>query len=678
MSVQTGPTLVRDGLVFFLDAANHRSYVSGSTQWIDLIGDNNAALTTGTGYDPGNAGSITFDGVDDYVQLSEKLFAGAEDFSIAITFKNTNKNYTFYGGPLYAEWTTGGGTDNNAIISLSQGNSAASSTPYNIRFTCQINNTFYVISSNRVAQLNKITHITVTRSGTDVKLYFNGQLDASGSIAADPIDDRTNNPLIGNAGFGADYKGSIYNIYKYNRSLTAAEVATNYNSLREKINIPPPRPRPEFIMLVKTDNAGISDQFTIPTTGTGYNYTVDWGDGNTDTGVTGGITHTYAIAGTYTVKISGAFPRIYFIGGSGDRLKLLEVQNWGNIAWSNMSYAFYNCSNMDVTAQDTPDLSGVTTITNMFYGCSSLVGNSSFNNWNTKSVTSTSSTFQNCTLFNQPLNNWNTSNVTNMSYTFAGAPNFTGDISTWDVSNVTNISYMFRDASNFNSNISSWDVSSVGGTNMQAMFNGAASFNQPIGSWNVSGVTSMNSVFRGATRFNQDIGAWDISNATDLIRMFFQATAFNNGGSNSINNWNTSAVTNLTATFREASNFNQDISSWDVSNVTNMFECFGHVNVTPNSFNQNLSAWQLRTAGVNLRTIFYRSSMSTANYTDTIVAWANQVFTNGGPLSVDMSLQGSRVYDTSRSGGANFATAGDARTYLTTTAGWTISGDSVI
>jgi hypothetical protein len=36
------------------------------------------------------------------------------------------------------------------------------------------------------------------------------------------------------------------------------------------------------------------------------------------------------------------------------------------------------------------------------------------------------------------------------------------------------------------------------------------------------------------------------------------------------------------------------------------------------------------------------------------------------------------IYDTSRSGGANFATAGDARTYLTTTAGWTISGDSVI
>ena len=55
--------------------------------------------------------------------------------------------------------------------------------------------------------------------------------------------------------------------------------------------------QPEFIMLVKTDNAGTSasNQFTIPTTVATYNYDVDWGDGTTDTGVTGVITHTFAV-----------------------------------------------------------------------------------------------------------------------------------------------------------------------------------------------------------------------------------------------------------------------------------------------------------------------------------------------------------------------------------------------
>lgn len=35
------------------------------------------------------------------------------------------------------------------------------------------------------------------------------------------------------------------------------------------------------------------------------------------------------------------------------------------------------------------------------------------------------------------------------------------------------------------------------------------------------------------------------------------------------------------------SNFNQDISSWNVSNVTNMFAMFSFLT----SFNQNLSSW---------------------------------------------------------------------------------------
>jgi surface protein len=42
--------------------------------------------------------------------------------------------------------------------------------------------------------------------------------------------------------------------------------------------------------------------------------------------------------------------------------------------------------------------------------------------------------------------------------------------------------------------------------------------------------------------FNQDISSWDVSN-----------------------------VTNMNYMFASGSSFNQDISSWDVSNVTNMF-----------------------------------------------------------------------------------------------------------
>jgi surface protein len=308
---------------------------------------------------------------------------------------------------------------------------------------------------------------------------------------------------------------------------------------------------PDFTILVKTDNAGTSasNQFTISVLATSpNNYDVDWGDGNTDLGVTTDITHTYASAGTYTIKISNECYILFNNGG--DKLKLLEIQNWGNFGgagWPGLTNRFWGCSNMDITATDSfISTSGVQT-NQAFYNCTNLIGNSSMN--------------------------------------------------TWDVSVM---SEHFR-------------------------------------------------TFRECTNFNQDISNWDVSNATTLSQMLNRCT-----------------------------NFNQDISSWDVSNVTSFQGMFSFAS----SFDQNLGSWNLRTAGINLQAIFNNSGMSAANYTDTIVSWANYVFVNGGPLNTNMSTQGSMTFDTSRSGGANFANAGAARTYLTTAtptgAGWTISGDTVI
>jgi hypothetical protein len=47
-------------------------------------------------------------------------------------------------------------------------------------------------------------------------------------------------------------------------------------------------------------------------------------------------------------------------GGAGDRLKLLDISQWGNIAWTSMANAFQGCSNLTISAVDAPNLSGVT------------------------------------------------------------------------------------------------------------------------------------------------------------------------------------------------------------------------------------------------------------------------------------------------------------------------------
>jgi len=113
--------------------------------------------------------------------------------------------------------------------------------------------------------------------------------------------------------------------------------------------------------------------------------------------------------------------------------------------------------------------------------------------------------------------------------------------------------------------ISNWDVSNI--TDMQDLFPNNTDFNDDISSWDVSNVVNMKEMFDNAKQFDQDISSWDVSKVTDMYRMFRGASKFNNGQETGIGSWNTSQVTNIKEMFKNASSFDQDISSWDVSNV---------------------------------------------------------------------------------------------------------------
>ncbi|BFP42030.1 hypothetical protein FGF1_28750 [Flavobacteriaceae bacterium GF1] len=222
----------------------------------------------------------------------------------------------------------------------------------------------------------------------------------------------------------------------------------------------------EFITTWETTTA--NESITIPTTGNGYSYSVDWGDGTTTGGYTGNAEHTYGSIGTYTVKISGNFPRIYF-NDTGDKLKLKEINQWGDIAWESMERAFWGCSNMEVKASDAPDLSSVESISIMFFDCTSLTGDASFSNWNwdTSNVIHMVSTFRNATAFNGDVSSWNTSNVVNMVGTFWGASTFNQNIGSWDTSKADNMISVLRDASSFDQNLGAWNLGNLNtGTSM--------------------------------------------------------------------------------------------------------------------------------------------------------------------------------------------------------------------
>jgi surface protein len=96
-------------------------------------------------------------------------------------------------------------------------------------------------------------------------------------------------------------------------------------------------------------------------------------------------------------------------------------------------------------------------------------------------------------------------------------------------------------------------------------------------------VTDMNGLFINTNTFNQDISTWDVSNVTNMSGMFAN-TAFNQD----ISNWDVSSVTDMVYMFNNAYAFNQDIGNWDVSNVTNMSAMFANTD-----FYQDISNWDV-------------------------------------------------------------------------------------
>jgi|LSQX01.1.fsa_nt_gb surface protein len=325
---------------------------------------------------------------------------------------------------------------------------------------------------------------------------------------------------------------------------------------------------------------------TIPTVGSGYNYNIDFGDGNVYTNVTGSISHSYTQPGCYYVSITGDFPRIYF-NDTGDKNKIIEIVQWGDIEWQSMEKAFSGCSNLRVYATDSPDLSLTTNMSYMFENASLF--NQDINHWDVSGITNMKGLFNGAEIYNMPLNNWDVSSVTNMSEMFREAYEFNRPLNNWNVSNVTNMHAMFYKffsfdtTYSFNQDINNWDVSKV--TDMSYMFYGSRFFNKPLNNWDVSSVTNMEGMFLNATFFNQSLDNWDVSNVTNMSHMFYGLWSFNQP----LNTWDVSSVENMNGMFRSTFYFNQPLNDWDVSNVTNLGSMFRDTN----SFNQPLNDWDI-------------------------------------------------------------------------------------
>jgi len=215
--------IVTDGLVFYVDAGNGKSYdgVSGGTTWTDLAGSDDGTLTNGPTYNSANGGSIVFDGTNDYVgSINLGITFSDITFSCWVKRIGTQGDYT---GLMISD-----GTNSNSGIGIMATGKI---------WTFWGNNLWDHDSNLSIADQTWTMVTVVFNSGT-VNFYKNdnSETPSTGTPTTYSGTSAFPNLQIGkDRGFSSRIlNGNIACASIYNRALSSSEITQNYNALKNR------------------------------------------------------------------------------------------------------------------------------------------------------------------------------------------------------------------------------------------------------------------------------------------------------------------------------------------------------------------------------------------------------------------------------------------------------------
>jgi len=223
MSYSFGKSIVTDGLVFYVDAGNDNSYPGTGTTWFDLIGSNDGTFSASPTTNSDNGGSIVFDGVGDYVSLSNLNPTSNSSFTYSLWVRPTSNSSD---GALIGNWSVsfmtyydvdGANANYRALVRGSDNSTVATS-----------------VDTNN-ATLNQWSYVTTSYDSTSLKLYVDGSLVETVSTGLAPLSATVGSGIGAEDSAGGRYfNGNIAACEVYNRVLSASEILQNYNALKNR------------------------------------------------------------------------------------------------------------------------------------------------------------------------------------------------------------------------------------------------------------------------------------------------------------------------------------------------------------------------------------------------------------------------------------------------------------
>jgi len=231
MSYHFSQRINTNGLVLYLDAANTRSFVSGSTAWNDLSQrGNNATLINGPVYNPSNYGNIVFDGINDegiFPVLPDFFFLNRSPYTLSIFAKIITASGTFH-GLLNREFGAPRNGYNMWFIRDNPTTVAVASE----RFGGTGQKIAFVILNN-AQSINVWNNFCATYDGNTLSFYYNGVF--TNSVFADGNITNTTGTLQIARRQTTNGNVAVSSVQIYNRALSATEVAQNYNTMKPRL-----------------------------------------------------------------------------------------------------------------------------------------------------------------------------------------------------------------------------------------------------------------------------------------------------------------------------------------------------------------------------------------------------------------------------------------------------------
>lgn len=224
----TGPNIIFDGLVLYVDAANKKSYTPGSG-WKDLSKKNNDGAFNGNPPFSTNAiGSFHFDGVDSYTNHGNDTSLQLDsEFSVCFWSKIENFNNSM----TFVEKGQGLESSGNYGWAITY-----SSSSLKMHFdTYESDGTRHDLGASFDSENTSWNYWCFTFNSGNKTIYKNGVLQQSTSSTHTIGDSTTYDLLVG--GDSYHLNGYLTNLKIYNKQLSELEILQNFHAHKKRFGI---------------------------------------------------------------------------------------------------------------------------------------------------------------------------------------------------------------------------------------------------------------------------------------------------------------------------------------------------------------------------------------------------------------------------------------------------------